>query len=293
MQDGNPGTIDADDLGSLGVIASPLNAGIFELARRFRGGASIQELASASGLDHASVSKAIDELLSVALLRRIKARGDRPIRYAATAQRIMIDADPARDDHSQRLRDHFHAATAGLREGLAQAEQGVGRAQPGEHRLHYRATIELRPAEWVEFKRRLCDLLDYLGNLTATLGTPEPGTQQRCSHGICLHLAPLPAPMLPTPVIRVIPRARADAPPHGARPDLADLLTPREAEIVVMRASGAKRPDIARSLNVTVNTVSTLLRRAYAKLGVHNRKQLQDRLSRTETPFAHPPPRKT
>jgi DNA-binding CsgD family transcriptional regulator/DNA-binding MarR family transcriptional regulator len=281
MQNGARGTIDLDDLGALEVIASASNAGIFELARRFRGGASLPELASASGLDHASVSKAIDALLSVGLLRRIKSRGDRPIRYAATAQRIMVIADPSRDDHGERLRDHFRRATAGLLEALSQSEHGVGRVRPGEHRLHYRATDELLPTEWVEFKRRLRELLDYLDHLTATRGNSKPGTQQLCTHGISLQLAPLPCPMLPTPVIRVIPRARAHAPQHEAQPDLADQLTPRESEIVLMRASGAKRPDIARRLNVSVNTVSTLLRRAYAKLGVHNRKQLLDRLSRT------------
>lgn len=290
MQNGDHGTIDVEDLGALEVIACASNAGVFELARRFRGGASIPELASASGLDHASVGKAIDALLSVGLLRRINARGDRPIRYVATAQRIMVVADPARDDHGQRLRDHFRTATAGLLEALSRAEQAVGRVRPGEHRLHYRATVELLPSEWAEFKRRLRELLDYLDHLSATRANPEPGTKQLCTHGISVHLAPLPSPMLPTPVIRVIPRARAGTPQHGAQLDLADLLTPREAEIVLMKASGAKRPDIARRLNVTVNTVSTLLRRAYAKLGVHNRRQLLDRLARTSVVPEVPPP---
>jgi DNA-binding CsgD family transcriptional regulator len=50
-----------------------------------------------------------------------------------------------------------------------------------------------------------------------------------------------------------------------------DQLTNRESEIVGMVARGLKSQEIARQLSLSLHTVNTHLRRAYRKVGVHNR----------------------
>ena len=48
-------------------------------------------------------------------------------------------------------------------------------------------------------------------------------------------------------------------------------LSPREKEVLVLVADGLSNSAIAENLNVTENTVDTMIRRVFAKLGVHNR----------------------
>jgi DNA-binding CsgD family transcriptional regulator len=54
----------------------------------------------------------------------------------------------------------------------------------------------------------------------------------------------------------------------------AARLTPREAEIARMVATGCSDLNIARSLEISENTVGSHLRRVYAKLGVHSRAEI-------------------
>lgn len=53
--------------------------------------------------------------------------------------------------------------------------------------------------------------------------------------------------------------------------EIADLLTPREIEIVGMVSSGLRNKEIARRLTVTEGTVKVHLHNIYSKLGVNGR----------------------
>lgn len=56
--------------------------------------------------------------------------------------------------------------------------------------------------------------------------------------------------------------------------DPAERLTSRELEVALLAAQGMKSADIAALLFVSVRTVHTHLRNAYAKTGAGNRVQL-------------------
>lgn len=51
----------------------------------------------------------------------------------------------------------------------------------------------------------------------------------------------------------------------------AKPLSPREKEVLTLVAAGLSNNFIAERLNISENTVDTMLRRVFAKLGVHNR----------------------
>ena len=53
--------------------------------------------------------------------------------------------------------------------------------------------------------------------------------------------------------------------------DSVKPLSPREKEVLVLVADGHSNAVIAEQLNISENTVDTMLRRVFAKLGVHNR----------------------
>jgi DNA-binding CsgD family transcriptional regulator len=60
----------------------------------------------------------------------------------------------------------------------------------------------------------------------------------------------------------------------GRRRPAARDLTPQEARVAALAATGAGNAQIARQLSVSVSTIETHLERIYAKLGVHSRHEL-------------------
>jgi DNA-binding NarL/FixJ family response regulator len=63
----------------------------------------------------------------------------------------------------------------------------------------------------------------------------------------------------------------------------ADLLTPREAEVLELLQDGATNGQIAQRLSIGVETVRTHARNIYRKLGIASRRELS-RLPRAEQP---------
>jgi len=55
--------------------------------------------------------------------------------------------------------------------------------------------------------------------------------------------------------------------------DAMDWLTPREREVLVLIARGLTNREIASSLNVSLETIKTHVKRVFTKIGVHDRAQ--------------------
>ena len=64
----------------------------------------------------------------------------------------------------------------------------------------------------------------------------------------------------------------------GRRPAADGELTEAELEVARLASDGLANKQIARQLHVSISTVETQLTRAYAKLGVRSRAQLNARL---------------
>jgi DNA-binding NarL/FixJ family response regulator len=60
---------------------------------------------------------------------------------------------------------------------------------------------------------------------------------------------------------------------HPRRHPISSTLTPREREVLALVAEGATNSEIASLLGIGIETVKTLLRRTFAKLGVQRRVQ--------------------
>ena len=59
-------------------------------------------------------------------------------------------------------------------------------------------------------------------------------------------------------------------------------LTPRETEIFLLLAKGRSAPFIRDELVISLNTVSSHMRRIYRKMDLHSRQELLDLISRHE-----------
>jgi DNA-binding NarL/FixJ family response regulator len=71
--------------------------------------------------------------------------------------------------------------------------------------------------------------------------------------------------------------ARRELVQAGGRPSRRQgILTVQETAVARLAATGLGNPDIAKQLYISVRTVETHLGRVYTKLGIANRKQLQD-----------------
>ena len=66
--------------------------------------------------------------------------------------------------------------------------------------------------------------------------------------------------------------AKQNHAPAEAR-DAMDWLTPREREVLVLIARGLTNREIASSLNVSLETIKTHVKRIFTKIGVHDRAQ--------------------
>jgi len=274
-----PGEFEVEDSRALAVLADPMHAGVFELIRRARSGASLAELAKASGLTHASIAQAVDLLLEIGVIRRIRARRTRVIRFAAECQQITIIADPNRREHVAAVHAHFREATSDIAEALRDTERLAGPLEDHQRRIDARLKLDLRPEEWREFLRRIRSVYDYLDDIAATRSKRSAADLHACDHVLSIQLAPTARPLLPSPTIRVTSRSRPDssAQPQAKHP----LLTPRERQVATLVASGMRRREVAEKVGISTNTVATLLSRAYRKLEVRSRKSLKQRLART------------
>jgi RNA polymerase sigma factor (sigma-70 family) len=67
--------------------------------------------------------------------------------------------------------------------------------------------------------------------------------------------------------------AKQNQAPAEAR-DAMDWLTPREREVLVLIAHGLTNREIASSLNVSLETIKTHVKRIFTKIGVHDRAQV-------------------
>lgn len=263
----------------MSVLGDPVRGGLFELVRRTRGGVSIAELAKASGLAASAVTDAVDALLEIGVVRRIRARGTRTTRFGAECEQITILADPDRPEHVAAVRAHFRAATSDIAAALRESERMTGPLADHQRRIDARVKLDLRPEEWREFLRRVRSVYDYLDDVASTRKAKSHPGPHGCDHVLVIQLAPTATPLLPSPVIRVSSRSRPPA-TEKVQEEHA-LLTPREKQVATLVASGLRRREIASKVGISVNTVATLLQRAYRKLDVRNRKALRQRLARS------------
>jgi DNA-binding NarL/FixJ family response regulator len=83
--------------------------------------------------------------------------------------------------------------------------------------------------------------------------------------------------------MHVLPRSAAGGRAASLGIEGAELLTPREAEVLELLQDGATNGQIAQRLSIGVETVRTHARNIYRKLGIASRRELS-RLPRPEQP---------
>lgn len=271
--------IDVRDARSLAAIGDPERCGVFEVLRCFRRPATISELATATQLPRARLVEMVDDLVDAGLARALPARGARrQPAYEATCEQVMVLFDTRDPKESSAVQKHLEAATADVARAAREA-RGTGVAESQGAVAHEsRGKFLLRPDQHRELRRRLHAVDEFINQIAADCAVGDPVEPLLCNHVIEMKVTPLRTPLLPFPWIIAADRRTAGELAQASQQSTLPELTAREQQVAIALAHGSSRPEIARRLGISVNTVATVSKRVYAKLGIRSRAELANRL---------------
>lgn len=266
------------------ALSEPLHAAVWELVRRNPGPATVAGIAQMAGRTGADVQRALDALADARLVARVPQRGDRRVSaYGVADASIIVIGHDDRDDGDRALLQELSDRYA---EHARRTIEAARRLPAGDGELHFSLhyPVRLDAVELAEVRRRLEDLQDYLCNIQAkAAGSRSPDAHQ-CNYHASVQLHPTRAPVLPLPIIYFVQRGRARESIAKLRGAHMTGLSRRERQVAMELIKGRTRPEVARHLGVTANTVATVCKRIYAKLGIRTRAQLASRLRGVSQP---------
>ena len=248
------------------------------LRRRARA-STVDELAEVMQAPRESVARALARLQVLGLVRPAFEPGTRRrSAFKIARERIVIVYN--RDDRKQAEAAHAIRSRV-VEHGRSVLE--TARVQGASHDdevVEAHRSMSLSLDELAELRRRLRAVTDYIDQVeSASSGRPH-----LCNYHLAIEVRPLKELVLPTASLHVIERG-ATGTDHAAgdsaggdgrasRGGSEKVLSVREREIARMLADGQSCPEIAQSLALSVNTVRTVTKRLYAKIGVRRRADL-------------------
>jgi DNA-binding CsgD family transcriptional regulator len=257
------------------TLSVAFNRTVWELLRRSGKASTASEIAALCTAPLAEVEVALRQLGAAGLVKQaLSPTTGRRDAFRIAHDRLVIAYDRENAEQSQAARE--------LRDRLASHGRSVldtARAHSAlhdDHAIEVHRSIHLDQAEFEELRRRMQAVTDYLERLEWN----HAGRPHACNYHVALEARPLRAAVLPTAALHVVhhkPRAgvahdeSAKAEPGATR---VRVLSGREREIAELLAQGRSCPEIASSLDVSVNTVRTITKRLYGKLGISRRAEL-------------------
>ena len=275
-------TLDVQDARVAEILGVPFNCSVWELARRCKSPASLAELAALMRVDAAAVRLALDELESIGLIARIPAgRKNRNATYRTTRDEIVVEYGPAdAKDHrmvtamKKRFQEHSNKI-------MDAARLPLDAQRNDEWIFQHFGPARLTPGEMKEFQSMIRGVRDFLDGVSTRTRITDVTESQDCNTQIAIEVFPIRTPVAPVPRVIFIDRAKDGKAVALLRKLRMNNLSPREREVAHELARGKMRPEIAKQFGVSVNTVATIGKRVYAKLGVKRRAELSARLRST------------
>ena len=270
-------SIDVRRVGLVELLLDFQTMALWEVLRRAGGPLAVGSLASRAGSSSAVTQSALDRLEEIGLVRRLRAGGRRRTgTYVVTGDRIAITGDLQRPDDAQLFRRYYERFAAHTEAVLGRGGF-VELAERPEAWMHFFSEpVALSESELRGLRRRVGALTAYLkmarDRHVGTRGAkPEP-----CNYYAHFRVQPLRHAMLPQPEIVMLARGAAE--PASAELGQWKSLSPREREVAMQLGAGSTQKEIAVALRISPNTVGTLTKRMYAKMGVRRRADLVNRL---------------
>ncbi len=260
------------------AVRDPQHRTILELVRRMSRAATPSDLVGLSSLSNGEVLRSLDALEAAGFLERkpIQARRREPA-YRAVADAIVVGFDPqSAQEVAEVERIHrIMVEHARVRSDAAQRSRPMG---SGGLRFSAYVPMQLSSSQLEELRR----IMQLLHRFLETVGSGEtisdPIEPQECNYQLMLELGRACPGLLPMAPIAFAPLHESPAIETRVRRFRLDQLSPRERTVAVAMVDGRSRPEIAKELGVSINTVASIGKRVYAKLGVRRRAQLASHL---------------
>lgn len=259
------------------LLADPFNRSVWELLRRRGRASTVEDLADVAGASRETVARALARLQVLGLVRPAFEPGTRKrSAFKIARERLIVVYDRA--DRAQ-----AEAAQA-LRAQVAEHGRGVLETARAHAALHDEDAIEVHRSmslsrdEIVELRRRVRSVTDYIEHLESDV-SERP---HLCNYHMAIEVRPLKELVLPTAALHVVEGGRAQQEQQAGvtqesvaeKPGGQKVLSAREREVARYLADGRSCPEIAKSLGLSVNTVRTVTKRLYAKIGIRRRAEL-------------------
>jgi DNA-binding CsgD family transcriptional regulator len=129
-----------------------------------------------------------------------------------------------------------------------------------------------------EFQSMIRGVRDFLDGVSTRTRITDVTEIQDCNIQVGIEVFPIRTHVAPLPRVMFIDRAKDGKAVAMIRKSRISNLSPREREIANELISGKTRPEIAKQLGISVNTIATISKRIYAKLGVRRRAELGAKL---------------
>jgi len=256
---------------------------VWEQLRRRGSPASAAELAEAFGWDQARIDAALRSLAAAGPLAveegaAAKGRGGRrgEARWRVAREAIVV-GHRVGDSVDEAIVAELERVHGEARARSAQSHAKTFKTRRADEEM-YRGTVaaSLVPAEVERIEEILGSLERHFRATAASRGdgTPSPPW---CTYRLTVALEPLRPGILPQPTVQVVGTQRVEEVVRSIEARIASLSN-RERTVALALRDGLDRRRIAESLGVSMNTVATLVKRLYAKLGVRSRTELAKRL---------------
>lgn len=275
-------TLDVRDPRVADILGVPFNCSVWELVRRCKAPASLAEIAALLRVEAAAVRLALDNLESIGLIERLPAgRKKRNATYRATRDELVVEYGPSNVNE-------YRVATA-LKKRLAEhstkimdaARLPLNAERNDEWTFQHFGPARLNPGEMKEFQSMIRGVRDFLDGVSTRTRITDVTENQDCNIQVAIEVFPIRTPVAPVPRVMLIDRAKDGNAVALIRRSRISNLSRREREVAHELARGKLRPEIAKQLGISVNTVSTIGKRVYAKLGVKRRAELSAKLRST------------
>jgi DNA-binding CsgD family transcriptional regulator len=266
----------------------------WEVLRRHIAPMSAQEFASACSVTHSEALASLDLLLDGGFVVRHRATARlRHTTYTVTADEVLVVFDSDNEEqlrwiNSQAIEFRRFSRNA-IDSHITMPPRGGGvKRSYGEF---YRAPT-LTPAE-VE---RACAILQQAVDAIAELEREALARSRRDkksgsvaaessqAYMLAVNFVAVDAGVLPLPKLAFMESEMALRRSELRATSPKSLLTARELEVATSIASGKSRPETAKALGVSANTVASATKRIYAKLGVRNRAEFTSRMAGQPSP---------
>ena len=290
-----PTVLNLDAPGMMAAMADESGMQRWEVLRRSTRPLTVHELAERCGVSDSVAQATLDRLVVAGLAVRVKASArQRQITYRSVSERVVVQWDRTSDAHlsfllqqRRRIRDHSRSV-------IDRNDDLDVRALQGRVRFRGHQSYMLTASEAAEITKALrsawhqITAIDERARARAlqradgrTRDGAEPGgaaVEEEHPYHIALEFRPLKTPDLPWSDLGVWEKQAVERELNYLAHSPARVLTDRELDIARRLAAGESRPEVAKSLGVTTNTIATATKRIYAKLGVRNRAEFTSRM---------------